>query len=78
MQFASWWTTTNRSPHHRLTSVNDDSRNMSGSWPTGGEQWPEPWLSLNPLFAGGGSISELVTEGLLHSECERIFARSPR
>ncbi len=38
-----------------------------------GEQWPEPWLSLNPLFAGGGSISELVTEGLLHSECERIF-----
>ncbi|MFC0315796.1 DEAD/DEAH box helicase [Gordonia phosphorivorans] len=37
------------------------------------EQWPEPWLSLNPVFASGGSIDELVTEGLLHPECERIF-----
>lgn len=38
-----------------------------------GEQWPEPWLSLNPLFADGGSITELVADGLLHPECERIF-----
>ncbi|MGV9752210.1 DEAD/DEAH box helicase [Nocardia farcinica] len=37
------------------------------------EQWPEPWVSLNPMFAGGGAIEELVAEGLLHSECERIF-----
>lgn len=38
-----------------------------------GKQWPEPWLSLNPTFAGGGSIDELVDEGLLHDECSRIF-----
>lgn len=38
-----------------------------------GDQWPEPWLSLNPLFESGGSIDELVSEGLLHPECERIF-----
>ncbi|MEV0403001.1 DEAD/DEAH box helicase [Actinoallomurus sp. NPDC050550] len=38
-----------------------------------GEQWPDPWLSLNPRFASGGSISELVRTGLLHPECERIF-----
>ncbi|NDZ92856.1 DEAD/DEAH box helicase [Streptomyces sp. SID6673] len=38
-----------------------------------GDQWPQPWLSLNPLFESGGSIDELVTEGLLHEECERIF-----
>ncbi|RRQ27379.1 DEAD/DEAH box helicase [Rhodococcus sp. Eu-32] len=38
-----------------------------------GDQWPEPWLSLNPLFATGGSIGELVEQGLLHAECERIF-----
>ncbi|MBF6445968.1 DEAD/DEAH box helicase [Nocardia farcinica] len=38
-----------------------------------GEQWPPPWVSLNPMFAGGGSITELVAEGLLHPECERIF-----
>ena len=38
-----------------------------------GDQWPEPWLSLNPLFASGGSMGELVAEGLLAAECERIF-----
>jgi hypothetical protein len=38
-----------------------------------GKQWPEPWLSLNPTFASGGSINDLVGEGLLHAECARIF-----
>jgi ATP-dependent helicase YprA (DUF1998 family) len=38
-----------------------------------GVQWPDPWLSLNPSFASGGSIGELVAGGLLDSECERIF-----
>ncbi|MGH3635267.1 MAG: DEAD/DEAH box helicase, partial [Mycobacterium sp.] len=38
-----------------------------------GKQWPEPWLSLNPMFASGGSIDELVAEGLLHPECSKIF-----
>lgn len=38
-----------------------------------GEQWPEPWLSLNPSFATGGSVADLVAAGLLHPECERIF-----
>lgn len=40
-----------------------------------GAQWPDPWVSLNPSFASGGAISDLVTEGLLHPECERIFRR---
>ncbi len=38
-----------------------------------GKQWPEPWLSLNPMFASGGSIDDLVAEGLLHPECAKIF-----
>lgn len=38
-----------------------------------GKQWPEPWLSLNPMFATGGSIDALVQEGLLHPECAKIF-----
>ena len=38
-----------------------------------GVQWPDPWLSLNPSFASGGSITDLVREGLLHPETERIF-----
>jgi serine/threonine protein kinase/superfamily II DNA/RNA helicase/very-short-patch-repair endonuclease len=36
-------------------------------------QWPDPWLSLNPFFDSGGTLPELVNEGLLHSECARIF-----
>lgn len=36
-------------------------------------QWPEPWISLNPAFEGGGRIDGLVREGLLHPECDRIF-----
>ena len=38
-----------------------------------GYQWPDPWLSLNPNFASGGTITDLVAEGLLEPECERIF-----
>ena len=38
-----------------------------------GYQWPDPWLSLNPFFASGGTITDLVAEGLLHPECESIF-----
>ena len=40
---------------------------------TRGYQWPDPWLSLNPNFASGGTITELVAQGLLQPECERIF-----
>jgi ATP-dependent helicase YprA (DUF1998 family)/very-short-patch-repair endonuclease len=36
-------------------------------------RWPDPWLSLNPSFAGGGTITELVQAGLLHPGCERLF-----
>src|SRR5215471_7731651 len=38
-----------------------------------GYQWPDPWLSLNPNYASGGTITELVRAGLLHPECEKIF-----
>ncbi|MEV4003150.1 protein kinase, partial [Actinomadura sp. NPDC049753] len=37
-------------------------------------QWPDPWVSLNPFFASGGTVSELSGAGkLLHEECARIF-----
>ncbi|WP_221322818.1 protein kinase [Actinoplanes sp. L3-i22] len=36
-------------------------------------QWPEPWLSLNPSFEPGGTMPELVRDGVLHEECARIF-----
>ena len=28
-----------------------------------GYQWPDPWLSLNPNFASGGTITDLVSRG---------------
>jgi superfamily II DNA/RNA helicase len=38
-----------------------------------GYQWPDPWLSLNPSFASGGTISELVGQDLLHEKAKDIF-----
>lgn len=38
-----------------------------------GRQWPEPWVSLNPMFASGGTVDELVAEGLLDAGCSYIF-----
>jgi superfamily II DNA/RNA helicase len=38
-----------------------------------GDQWPDPYVSLNPNFAPGGTMRDLVTDGILHPECERIF-----
>jgi superfamily II DNA/RNA helicase len=38
-----------------------------------GRFWPAPMVQLNPAFIPGGDIGQLVAEGLLHPECERIF-----
>ena len=35
--------------------------------------WPEPLLQLNPTFSPGGTIDDLVDQGILHRECSRIF-----
>lgn len=35
--------------------------------------WPEPLLQLNPSFAPGKKIDQLVAEGVLHQDCGRIF-----
>jgi ATP-dependent helicase YprA (DUF1998 family) len=35
--------------------------------------WPKPWLALNPAFAPGGKVSELVSDGLLQPACMNIF-----
>src|SRR5271169_581101 len=43
-----------------------------------GYQWPDPWLSLNPSFAPGGTISELVGQGLLQDAAKDIFRLANR
>lgn len=41
-----------------------------------GVLWPDPLIQLNPAYAPGGSIDDMVAEGLLHPECSRIFRRN--
>lgn len=40
--------------------------------------WPDPLIQLNPSFEIGGTVNELVAEGILHEECQRIFLRDKR
>jgi len=37
------------------------------------DQWPDPWLSLNPSFATGGTPGQLAAAGPLDQGCEPIF-----
>ena len=39
--------------------------------------WPEPLIQLNPNFEVGGTIDDLVTDGILHPECTQIFRHKP-
>ena len=39
----------------------------------GGRFWPAPLIQLNPNFVMGGSIEDLVSEGILDEKCARIF-----
>jgi ATP-dependent helicase YprA (DUF1998 family) len=38
-----------------------------------GAFWPAPLLQLNPTYLPGGTIDDLVKEGVLQQECSRIF-----
>jgi superfamily II DNA/RNA helicase/very-short-patch-repair endonuclease len=40
--------------------------------------WRDPLVQINPNFAPGKEIDDLVAEGLLHAECGRIFRRSKK
>ncbi|HXH26020.1 MAG TPA: DEAD/DEAH box helicase, partial [Vicinamibacterales bacterium] len=35
--------------------------------------WPEPSIGLNPAFASGAWIDQLVADGVLHPDCARVF-----
>ncbi len=44
----------------------------------GGRFWPAPLVQLNPNFASGRTIDELVADSVLERECRRIFrAKKP-
>jgi len=52
--------------------IHDDVRKSLGE----GVFWPNPLIQLNPSFANGGTVQELVEQGVLHSECNRIFIKN--
>lgn len=35
--------------------------------------WPESLIQVNPTFENGGSVDELVAQGLLHPACAEVF-----
>ncbi|MBI3273374.1 MAG: DEAD/DEAH box helicase [Planctomycetes bacterium] len=39
--------------------------------------WPDPLLQLNPAFAPGESIDQLVDAGVLHDDCRAVFRIKP-
>jgi ATP-dependent helicase YprA (DUF1998 family) len=39
--------------------------------------WPDPLIQLNPAFEPGEWIDELVSAGVLHPECGRVFRIKP-
>lgn len=38
-----------------------------------GKLWPPPQIGLNPAFKAGGTVDELVDQGILHERCREIF-----
>ena len=40
-----------------------------------GALWPDPLLQLNPSFAPGRAVAQLVADGVLHPACDAIFRK---
>ncbi|MFB7091145.1 DEAD/DEAH box helicase [Streptomyces sp. NPDC056296] len=36
-------------------------------------RWPDPWISLNPNFRGGGTVDALADDNVLHRGCKTYF-----
>jgi ATP-dependent helicase YprA (DUF1998 family) len=56
---------------------NDEIRSKVDDELNAGLLWPEPLIQLNPTFETGEMIDELVRNGVLRSECDRIFRDKP-
>jgi ATP-dependent helicase YprA (DUF1998 family)/very-short-patch-repair endonuclease len=38
--------------------------------------WPDPLIQLSPCFDSGGTIDDLIAQGLLHQKCSNIFRQN--
>ena len=50
----------------------DISREVDAAY-AGGRFWPAPLIQLNPNFEPGGWVDDLVADGALDAECQRVF-----
>ncbi len=50
----------------------DISRQVEAAY-AAGHFWPPPIIQLNPNFEPGGYIDDLVANGTLDAECEKVF-----
>jgi hypothetical protein len=52
----------------------DDIRDTVTAKLKEGKLWPSPLVQFNPAFEPGSSVKELVDEGVLHPEVEKVFS----
>ncbi|HEY3489805.1 MAG TPA: DEAD/DEAH box helicase [Candidatus Deferrimicrobiaceae bacterium] len=53
--------------------LSDDIRSYVDEIYAGQHFWPDPLIQLNPSFVSGGTVEELVREGILDPKCDDIF-----
>jgi hypothetical protein len=61
-----------------ISIVDPDIRKTVDQALKDGFLWRDPLVQINPNFAPGKKIDDLVAEQLLHSECGRIFKRGKK
>jgi ATP-dependent helicase YprA (DUF1998 family) len=65
-------------PPNRINAIRDDRvREIVDEELKQGLLWPEPRIGLNPSFAEGAWIDDIVGQQLLHPECSQIFRIKP-
>jgi Lhr-like helicase len=51
----------------------EDIRQQVSSAYESGRFWPDPLIQINPRFKSGRHVTDLVADGTLHPECQKIF-----
>lgn len=56
-----------------ITIKNEAIKRIVSEELNAGILWPEPLLQLSPFFTLGDQIDQLISQGILHPDCARIF-----
>ncbi|GAB4297149.1 MAG: DEAD/DEAH box helicase [Oscillatoriaceae cyanobacterium] len=55
--------------HERLKTFVDEQLEK-------GQLWTDPLLQLNPTYKPGGTVTELIRQGVLHPDCAKYFSKN--